>query len=372
MKPAPAPAATRPVPVPSQQRGCGRWPENPLRGSWRRAGREPDEIKRVYRALAKEWHPDRNHKPEASARFKEINAAYDCLKDTRRRASYDHMLKREQEWTRESAKSEAPKAKPAGAEASAKKASPKEPPRAKRRARGGRPPYPMFACALAALLGWWWFVPPQGAEEAQASAPTQSAAPPAKQPAPAGEPAETVTTTASLREDELRRAERDRTEITALQAEIERLRTELARRAEAEVTASSKAQSEREAQQAEIGRLQAELRRRDEIQQTAGQRDRLEKDRVRAEKMARWAALTERLFGAPFQDGLPCEMPVLRGQRCYDVNVGFPDALSFKFGKGPSQQFEVNSPFRNGRSPATDGAASIRTHSRIPAGTNGS
>ena len=49
-----------------------------------------DEIKRAYRALAKELHPDANPGDEAAAeRFKEITAAYDLLTDPERRADHD-------------------------------------------------------------------------------------------------------------------------------------------------------------------------------------------------------------------------------------------------------------------------------------------
>ncbi|MCP4685527.1 MAG: DnaJ domain-containing protein [bacterium] len=53
-----------------------------------------DEIKKVYRKLAKKYHPDR-HKgdPKAEARFKEISEAYDTLKDPKKRAEYDNMRK---------------------------------------------------------------------------------------------------------------------------------------------------------------------------------------------------------------------------------------------------------------------------------------
>jgi len=41
-----------------------------------------DEIRKVYRKLAKQFHPDLNPgKPEAEARFKSISAAYDLLSD---------------------------------------------------------------------------------------------------------------------------------------------------------------------------------------------------------------------------------------------------------------------------------------------------
>ena len=39
----------------------------------------PVEWKRAYRRLAMRWHPDRSDHPEATERFKEINAAYECL-----------------------------------------------------------------------------------------------------------------------------------------------------------------------------------------------------------------------------------------------------------------------------------------------------
>jgi molecular chaperone DnaJ len=47
-------------------------------------------IKSAYRKLAMKYHPDRNPgDAECEARFKAINAAYDCLKDDQKRAAYD-------------------------------------------------------------------------------------------------------------------------------------------------------------------------------------------------------------------------------------------------------------------------------------------
>jgi len=49
-----------------------------------------DEIRKAYRKLAKQFHPDINPgKPEAEATFKEISAAYDLLSDSDKRARYD-------------------------------------------------------------------------------------------------------------------------------------------------------------------------------------------------------------------------------------------------------------------------------------------
>src|SRR5919198_939012 len=49
-----------------------------------------DEIRKAYRKLAKQYHPDLNPgKKEAEARFKAINAAYDLLSDKEKRARYD-------------------------------------------------------------------------------------------------------------------------------------------------------------------------------------------------------------------------------------------------------------------------------------------
>lgn len=50
-----------------------------------------DEIKRAYRKLALEWHPDKNKTAGASEKFKEINEAYAVLSDTQKRATYDQF-----------------------------------------------------------------------------------------------------------------------------------------------------------------------------------------------------------------------------------------------------------------------------------------
>jgi molecular chaperone DnaJ len=48
-----------------------------------------EEIKRAYRKLAREYHPDVSQDPEADRRFKEINLAYQTLSDPAKRRQYD-------------------------------------------------------------------------------------------------------------------------------------------------------------------------------------------------------------------------------------------------------------------------------------------
>jgi molecular chaperone DnaJ len=51
-----------------------------------------DEIKKAFRRLAKQHHPDRNpNNPQAAERFKEINEAHDVLSDAAKRKKYDQL-----------------------------------------------------------------------------------------------------------------------------------------------------------------------------------------------------------------------------------------------------------------------------------------
>jgi curved DNA-binding protein len=50
-----------------------------------------DEIKRVYRRLARKYHPDVSKEKDAEERFKEIGEAYEVLRDPEKRAAYDAL-----------------------------------------------------------------------------------------------------------------------------------------------------------------------------------------------------------------------------------------------------------------------------------------
>ena len=50
-----------------------------------------EEVRKAFRKLALEYHPDRNRSPDATERFKEVNEAYQVLTDAEKRARYDRM-----------------------------------------------------------------------------------------------------------------------------------------------------------------------------------------------------------------------------------------------------------------------------------------
>jgi len=50
-----------------------------------------DEMKKAFRRLARQYHPDVNNETDATERFKEVNEAYEVLSDERMRATYDQF-----------------------------------------------------------------------------------------------------------------------------------------------------------------------------------------------------------------------------------------------------------------------------------------
>jgi curved DNA-binding protein len=49
----------------------------------------PEEVQRAFRKLARKYHPDVNKDPSAAERFKQVNEAYEVLKDSDKRGKYD-------------------------------------------------------------------------------------------------------------------------------------------------------------------------------------------------------------------------------------------------------------------------------------------
>src|SRR6266446_4267549 len=50
-----------------------------------------DEIKKAYRKLALDFHPDRNKTKEADAKFKEVTKAFEVLSNEEKRKTYDQF-----------------------------------------------------------------------------------------------------------------------------------------------------------------------------------------------------------------------------------------------------------------------------------------
>ena len=62
-----------------------------LRGPGHQRGASDDDIKKAYRRLALQYHPDRNKAPEAIEHFKEATEAYQVLSDAEKRSMYDRF-----------------------------------------------------------------------------------------------------------------------------------------------------------------------------------------------------------------------------------------------------------------------------------------
>ncbi|MCS5710013.1 DnaJ C-terminal domain-containing protein [Candidatus Berkiella aquae] len=61
-----------------------------------------DEMKKAFRKLARQYHPDVSKLPDAEQKFKEINEAWEVLKDPEKRAQYDAL--RQGGWQQQQAK----------------------------------------------------------------------------------------------------------------------------------------------------------------------------------------------------------------------------------------------------------------------------
>jgi curved DNA-binding protein len=54
-------------------------------------GADADEVKRAYRKLARKFHPDVSKEKNAEEKFKQVQEAYEVLRDTDKRAAYDQL-----------------------------------------------------------------------------------------------------------------------------------------------------------------------------------------------------------------------------------------------------------------------------------------
>ncbi len=69
-------------------------------------GATPEEIKRGYRRMAMQWHPDRYNEPDAADIFHKIQHAYDVLSNAKTKARYDAGLQLEAAYMQKQKKAE--------------------------------------------------------------------------------------------------------------------------------------------------------------------------------------------------------------------------------------------------------------------------
>ena len=80
--------------------------------------------------------------------------------------------------------------------------------------------------------------------------------------------------------------------------------------------------------------------RREAAERERIERERIQRDKIRAEQMTRWDRISTRIFGAPLRGGSPCNLPLLKNSRCFDVRLNLPHELSFKVSENPRNQKE--------------------------------